>query len=149
MRMNKQIVVTDWIKKKPRLGSFLKLTLSSDERRILRGKRLTDCDQEIILQLPREGKLNDGDILSTNESNFYVEIIAKTENLIEIRSNSKVELVKTAYHLGNRHVEVEIEEGILLTKSDYIIKNMLLNFKVDVKNIKKKFFPERGAHSHE
>ena len=68
--MNKQIVVTDWIKEKPRLGSFLKLTLSSDERRILRGKKLTDCDQEIILQLPRKGKLNDGDILSTNESNF-------------------------------------------------------------------------------
>ena len=109
MKMNKQIVVTDWIKEKPKLGSILKLTLSSDERRILRGKRLTDCDQELILQLPREGKLNDGDILLTNVSNFYVEIIAKTENLIEISSNSKIELIKTAYHLGNRHVEVEIE----------------------------------------
>ena len=53
MKMNKQIVVTDWIKEKPKLGAFLKLTLSSDERRILRGKRITDCDQEIILQLPR------------------------------------------------------------------------------------------------
>ena len=149
MRMNKQIVVTDWIKGKPLFGSFLKLTLSSDERRILRGKRLTDCYQEIILQLPREGKLNDGDILLTNKSNFYVEIIAKTEDLIEISTNSKIELIKTAYHLGNRHVEVEIEEDILLTKSDYVIKDMLLNFKVDVKNTKKKFFPERGAHSHE
>ena len=149
MRMYKQIVVTDWIKGKPKLGSFLKLTLSADERRILRGKRLTDCDQEIILQLPREGKLNDGDILSTNESNFYVEIIAKTENLIEISSNSKIELIKTAYHLGNRHVEVEIEEGFLLTNNDYVVKNMLLNFKVEVKNTKKKVFPERGAHSHE
>jgi len=107
------------------------------------------CNQEIILQLPRKGKLNDGDILSTNKSNFYVEIIAKTEDLIEISSNSKIELIKTAYHLGNRHVEVEIKEGILLTKSDYVIKNMLLNFKVDIKNTKKKFFPERGAHSHE
>ena len=149
MRMNKQIVVTDWINEKPRLGSFLKLTLSSDERRILRGKRLTDCDQEIILQLPREGKLNDGDILSTNESNFYVEIIAKTEDLIEISSNSKIELIKTAYHLGNRHVEVEIEEDILFTKSDYIIENMLKNFDVDIVNTQKTFFPERGAHSHE
>ena len=149
MRMSKQIVVTDWIKEKPKLGSILKLTLNSDERRILRGKRLTDCDHEIILQLPRKGKLNDGDILSTNEPNFYVKIIAKTEDLIEISSNSKIELIKTAYHLGNRHVEVEIEDGILLTKSDYVIKNMLLNFKVDVKNTKKKFFPERGAHSHE
>ena len=149
MRINKQIVVTDWIKEKPLLGSFLKLTLSSDERRILRGKRLSDCNQEIILQLPREGKLNDGDILSTNESNFYVEIIAKTENLLEISSNSKIELIKTAYHLGNRHVEVEIEEDILLTKNDYVIENMLKNFNVDIVNTQKKFFPERGAHSHD
>ena len=148
MRMNKQIVVTDWIKEKPRIGSFLKLTLSSDERRILRGKRLTDCDQEIILQLPREGKLNDGDILSTSESNFYIEIVAKTESLIEISANSKIELMKTAYHLGNRHVEVEIQENILLTKSDYVIENMLKNFNVGIVNIQKKFFPERGAHNH-
>ena len=147
--MNKQIVVTDWIKENPRLGSFLKLSLSSAERRILRGKRLTDCDKEIILQLPREGKLNDGDILSTNESNFYIEIIAKIENLIEISSNSKIELIRTAYHLGNRHVEVEIDEDILLTKGDYLIENMLKNFNVDILGTKKKFFPEKGAHSHE
>ena len=149
MRINKQIVVTDWIKEKPKFGSFLKLTLSANERRMLRGKRLTDCAQEIILQLPRDGKLNDGDILLTNESNFYVEIIAKTENLIEISSESKIELIKTAYHLGNRHVEVEIEEDNLLTKGDYIIENMLKNFNVDIVKIQKKFFPERGAHSHE
>ena len=149
MRMNKQIVVTDWFKEKPKLGLILKLTLSSDERRILRGKRLTDCDQEIILQLPRKGKLNDGDILATNESNIYVEIIAEAENLLEISSISKIELIKTAYHLGNRHVEVEIEEDVLLTKSDYVIENMLKNFNVDIVNTQKKFFPERGAHSHE
>ncbi|MCR8540154.1 MAG: urease accessory protein UreE [Prochlorococcus marinus CUG1439] len=149
MRINKQIVVTDWIKDKPGLGSFLKLTLSADERRILRGKRITDCDQEVFLQLPRKGKLNDGDILSTNESNFYVEIIAKKENLIEIRSDSNFELIRTAYHLGNRHVEVEIDKEILLTKSDYVIEDMLNNFNVDITNTKKKFFPETGAHYHE
>ena len=149
MRMNKQIVVTDWFREKPKFGLILKLTLSSDERRILRGKRLTDCDQEIILQLPRKGKLNDGDILATNDSNIYVEIIAEAENLLEISSNFKIELIKTAYHLGNRHVEVEIEEDILLTKSDYVIENMLKNFNVDIVKTQKKFFPERGAHSHE
>ena len=149
MRMNKQIVVTDWIKEKPKLGSLLKITLSSEERRILRGKRLTDCNQEIILQLPRKGKLKDGDILLTNKSNFYIEIIAKIENLIKITSNSKLELIKTAYHLGNRHVEVEIQEDILLTKSDYVIEKMLKNYNVDIVDTQKKFFPERGAHNHE
>jgi len=149
MKMNKQIVVTDWIKEKPRLGSFFKLTLSSDERRILRGKRLTDWDQEIILQLPREGKLNDGDILLTNEPNFYVKIIAKTEKLIAISSSSEIELIKAAYHLGNRHVDVEIDKDIILTKSDYVIEDMLNNFNVDTVNTQKKFFPETGAHRHE
>ena len=82
-------------------------------------------------------------------SNFYVEIIAKTENLIEISSNYKIELIKTAYHLGNRHVEVEIEKDSLLTKGDYVIENMLKNFNVDIVNTQKKFFPEIGAHNHE
>ena len=149
MRMNKQIVVTDWIKEKPRLGSFLKLTLSSDERRILRGKKITDCDQEIILQLARKRKLNDGDILSTNDSTFFIEIIAKEENLIEIRSSSEIELTKAAYHLGNRHVEIEIYKETILTKNDYVIEDMLKNLNVEIVNIRKKFFPESGAHNHE
>ena len=149
MSIKNEIVVTDWIKRIPNKGDFLKLTLSSTERRIFRGKRLSDCEKELHLQLPREGKLNDGDILSTNKSNFYVEIIAKTENLIAISSKSKIELIKTAYHLGNRHVEVEIQEDILLIKSDYIIENMIKNFNVDIINTQKKFFPERGAHNHD
>ena len=69
--------------------------------------------------------------------------------MIEISSNFKIELIKAAYHLGNRHVEVEIEEDILLTNGDYVIENMLKNFNVDIVNTQKKFFPERGAHSHE
>ena len=149
MSNKKEIVVTDWIKQNCPDGNYLKLTLSSDQRRVFRGKRKSDCNQELQLQLPREGKLNDGDILSTNEPNIYVEIIAEIENLIEISSKSKVELIKTAYHLGNRHVEVEIEEDILLTKRDYIIENMLKNFNIDIVNTQKKFFPEIGAHNHE
>ena len=121
MRMNKQIVVTDWIKEKPKLGTFLKLTLSSEERRILRGKRLTDCDQEIILQLPREGKLNDGDILSTNESNFYVEIIAKTENLIEISSILEFELIS---------IKFSVLAIISTKKLDSLVKRISPSFNV-------------------
>ena len=66
-----------------------------------------------------------------------------------ISSILEFELIKTAYHLGNRHVEVEIEEDILLTKGDNVIENMLKNFNVDIVNTQKKFFPERGAHSHD
>ena len=145
MNIKKEIVVTDWIKKNHQKGELLKLTLSSDQRRIFRGKRNSDCNKELHLQLPREGKLNDGDILKTNHKNLFVKIIAQKENLIEITSKTNLELVKVAYHLGNRHVEIEINENILLTKNDYIIEELINNFEVKFKKIKKEFFPEIGA----
>ena len=149
MSIEKEIVVTDWIKKKIHKGDFLTLTLSSSQRRILRGKRKSDCNKEIHLQLPRVGKLNDGDILLTNHKNLFVKILAQKESLIEISSKSNLELIKVAYHLGNRHVEIEIYENIVLTKSDYIIENLLKNFEVIFIKVKKKFFPEIGAFHHE
>ena len=149
MSIKNEIVVTDWIKRIPNKGDFLKLTLSSTERKIFRGKRLSDCEKELHLQLPREGKLNDGDLLLTNQKEIFVQVIAQKEDLIEIRSDKNFELIKVAYHLGNRHVEIEIYENILFTKYDYLIGEMLNNFEVNFIKVKKKFFPVRGAFHHE
>ena len=149
MNNKKEIVVTDWIMQNCSEGDFLNLTLSSDQRRVFRGKRKSDCNQELQLQLPRDGKLNDGDILSTNHKKLFVQIIAQKENLIEITAKTNLELIKVAYHLGNRHVGIEINENILLTKSDYIIEGLLKNFDVVYLKVKKKFFPETGAFHHE
>ena len=149
MSNKKEIVVTDWIKQNCHEGNFIKLTLNSDQRRVVRGKRKSDCNQVLQLQLPREGKLSDGDTLLTNQKSLFVEIIAQKENLIEITSKTNLELTKVAYHLGNRHVEIEMNENILLTKSDYIIEEMLKNFEVSLIKVEKKFFPEIGAFHHE
>ena len=149
MSSKNEIVVTDWIKKNSHEGDFLKLTLSSDQRRIFRGKRKSDCNKELQLQLPREGKLNDGDILQTNHEKLFVQIIAQKENLIKITARTNFELIKVAYHLGNRHVEIEINENILFTKSDYLIEELLKNFDVIFLKVEKKFFPEKGAFHHE
>ena len=149
MSTKNEIVVTDWIKKKPYEGNCLNLTLNSAERRIFRGKRVSDCNKELHLQLPREGKLNDGDILITNQKKIFIRVIAQKENLLEIRAKSSFELIKVAYHLGNRHVEVGIYKNILLTKSDYLIEELLINFEVNFVKVKKKFFPEIGAFHHE
>ena len=100
MSNKKEIVVTDWIKQNCHKGNFLNLTLSSDQRRVFRGKRKSDCNQELQLQLPREGKLNDGDILRTNHKKLFVQIIAQKENLIEITAKTDLEIIKVAYHLG-------------------------------------------------
>ena len=149
MSNKKEIVVTDWIDKNTFKGKFLELILNSDQRRILRGKRKSKCNQEIHIQLPRYRKLNDGDILITNHENLFVKIIAQEENLFEITARSKFELTKVAYHLGNRHVEIEINDNIIFTKSNYIIEELLNNFEVNFRKVGKKFFPEIGAFHHE
>ena len=149
MSIKKEIVVIDWIKRNHDQGKILNLTLSATQRRIFRGKRKSDCNQELHLQLPRDGKLNDNDILLTNQKNLFVKINAQKENLIEISAKDSLELNKVAYHLGNRHVEIQINENILLTKSDYIIEEMLNNFDVVLKKVKRKFFPEIGAFHHD
>ena len=145
MSIKNEIVVTDWIKNHPFKGNFLKLTLSSDQRRIFRGKRKSDCNQEIHLQLPRGEKINDGDILVTNHKNLFVQISAEKENLIEITAKTNLELIKVAYHLGNRHMEIEINQNFLITKNDYIIEELLKNFEVIIIKVEEKFFPETGA----
>ena len=124
-----EIVVTDWIKQNLNEGNFLKLTLSSEQRRVFRGKRRSDCNKELQLQLPREGKLNDGDILSTNHENLFIKIIAKKENLIKITAETNLELVKVAYHLGNRHVEIEINENLLYFQN-HLNSSFLNNFPI-------------------
>ena len=149
MSNKNEIIVTDWIKQNCNEGNYLKLTLSSDQRRVFRGKRKSDCNQELQLQLPREGKLSDGDILRTNHKNLFIQIIAQKENLIEITAKTNLDLIKVAYHLGNRHLDIEINENILFTKNDYIIEELLKNFDVTFLKVEKKFFPEIGAFDHE
>ena len=62
MKNKDEIVVTDWIKKNLFKGEILKLTLSSDQRKILRGKE-SDCNQVNSSTITKREKLNDGDIL--------------------------------------------------------------------------------------
>ena len=128
----------------------LLLPLSAKERTQLRGKRSTLDGIDVILNLPRGGgRLIPGEVLKSENSKVFVSIVAAHEDVIRISSENRLKLLKAAYHLGNRHVEVEIKNNILLTKGDYVIENMLKNFDVEVKNIMEKFFPETGAHNHE
>jgi len=149
MEINKNLIVTDWVKSKKIKGTILNLTLCSDQRKILRGRKLSDCNKELLLQLPREGIINDGDILRTNQENIFICVKAKIESLFQIQTSSKLNMLKLTYHLGNRHIGMEINDNYLFVKEDHIIKNLLENFDAEIKLVKKKFFPEIGAFYHD
>ena len=100
------------------------------------------------MQLPRKQILLDGDILKTNQERIFIKILAMEEDLIQIIANNDEGLIKVAYHLGNRHVDMEINKNHIFIKDDHVIENLLKNQKLKIIKLKKKFFPEIGAFKH-
>ncbi|WP_320667832.1 urease accessory protein UreE [Prochlorococcus sp. MIT 1307] len=123
------------------------LSLSAKERRYLRGRRQTLCGQEVLLHLPREGPLMEGDVLAGENRFPKVVVRAAVEDLLVVRTNSLLELIKASYHLGNRHVELELHSQELFLLDDTVLAKMLRGRGLKVEKISKPFFPELGAYS--
>ena len=123
------------------------LLLNASERKRLRGHRKTSCGQDILLMLPREGPLMDGDILSGESPSPHVLVKAAIEDLLVVRAQSILELIKAAYHLGNRHVDLELHPNQIFLLEDPVLNEMLKKRGLSVKKIKRTFFPELGAYS--
>ncbi len=125
----------------------LLLLLSSKERTQLRGKRTTLDGIHVILNLPRcGGRLIPGELLKSANPEVFVRIEAANENVISIRSENRLKLLKAAYHLGNRHVEIELHDQELYLLNDVVIKKMLQRQGFDIEIFKRPFFPEMGAY---
>ena len=125
----------------------LSLHLSAKERTQLRGKRSTQDGSDVILNLPRGGgRLIPGEILKSENSQIFVSIEAANEDVIRISSENRLELLKAAYHLGNRHVEIELHEKELYLLNDAVMKKMLERHGFQIEMIKRPFFPEIGAY---
>ena len=123
------------------------LHLSAKERTQLRGRRLTSDGTNVILNLPRGGgRLIPGEILKSINPLVFVFIKAGTEDLIRVRSSNRLKLLKAAYNLGNRHVEIEMHDKELYLLKDVVIKNMLEKLGFEVKNFTRPFSPESGAY---
>ena len=127
----------------------LVLPLSAKERTQLRGKRSTLDGIDVILNLPRGGgRLIPGEVLKSENSKVFVSIEAAQENVIRISSENRLKLLKAAYHLGNRHVEIELHDKELYLLNDVVMKKMLEGQGFDIENFQRPFSPEIGAYEY-
>ena len=125
----------------------LVLSLSSKERTQLRGRRSTLEGIDVILNLPRGGgRLMPGEVLKSENSQFFVIIEAANEDVIRISSENRLQLLKAVYHLGNRHVEIELHDKELYLLNDVVMKKMLVKKGFKIENFKRPFSPEIGAY---
>ncbi|MFB2772036.1 urease accessory protein UreE [Pelatocladus sp. BLCC-F211] len=137
-------------KKPPNPHAVVRLTLSltAEERTRSRHRLQTEDGQVIFLRLPRGTVLRDGDLLVDETTDSLVRITAKPEPVLTVVAKTTIDLLKAAYHLGNRHVAVEITPTYLRLSPDPVLQAMLEQLGVEIKEEVSPFHPEVGAYGH-
>ena len=105
-----------------------------------------------LLDLPRRAQLRDGDALLIEDGTF-VRVTGKSESLVEIAATNAHELARLAWHIGNRHTEVQISGDRLRIRRDHVLEEMVAGLGAKVTRIEAPFDPEPGApqshHDHD
>lgn len=121
-----------------------RLTLPFEQRQKSRLRARLDSGEEVALILPRGNILRGGDRVAATDGRV-VEIVSAPEKLLHVESSS---LARVAYHLGNRHVPVQLGEGFLRIAEDHVLEDMLRRLGARVSHVEAPFEPEAGAYEH-
>lgn len=124
----------------------LRLPLRADERTSLRGHRRSACGRDLLLQLPRTAALEPGDLLAPEQGGPLVVVEAALEPLLVVRAADGLALLQVAYHLGNRHVALELHRDELRLGVDNVLEDLLLHRGLSVERMMGPFLPEAGAY---
>ena len=124
------------------------LSLTAEERTRTRHRFETADGKEVYLRLPRGTVLHNGDLLKTEDGDVVVRILAKPEPVLTVTSQIPVALMRAAYHLGNRHVPLEVASDYLRLSPDPVLRAMLEQLGVEVREETVPFQPEIGAYRH-
>jgi urease accessory protein len=124
------------------------LPLSAEERTRSRYRLTAPDGLDISLLLPRGTVLQEGDLLTTDDQNPIVAIAARSEPVITVTAKESLDLLRAAYHLGNRHVKLEVTTTYLRLYPDPVLKSMLIRLGLEVKEEIAPFLPEFGAYGH-
>jgi urease accessory protein len=101
--------------------------------------------EEVGLFLERGGVLRSGDRLLANDGRV-VEVVPAPEAVMEARSDDALLLARAAYHLGNRHVALELKPGLLRFGRDHVLGEMVRGLGLAVNECEVPFDPESGAY---
>ena len=120
-----------------------KLELPFDARQKSRLRAKLASGEEVALTLPRGEILRGGDLVTASDGRV-IEVVSQPEKLLHVETR---DLAQAAYHLGNRHVPVQIGEGFLRIAEDHVLEEMLVKLGARVSHVEAPFEPEAGAYS--
>lgn len=122
------------------------VTLPHEGRHRRRMRMEDDAGTGFLLDLPRAVLLAEGDGLAL-DTGGYLRVRAAEEDLAEVRCANPVDLARAAWHLGNRHLPVQIAGDAVRLRWDEVIVDMLRGLGADVVRVRGPFAPEGGAYS--
>ena len=100
-----------------------------------------------LLDLPHATALRDGDGLVL-EDGAIVRVAGVREPLVEIAAVNPQHLARIAWHIGNRHIDVQVVGDRLRIRRDHVIEEMLRGLGAFLEPIDAAFDPESGAYDH-
>ncbi|MEO8019198.1 MAG: urease accessory protein UreE [Pseudomonadota bacterium] len=121
------------------------MVLPFGERAKSRLRALLDNGEEAGLFLERGSVLRHGDLLLADDGRV-VEVQAATETVSTVHTRDGLMLARASYHLGNRHVPLQIGAGWLRYQHDHVLDDMLRGFGLEIHVEKAPFEPEGGAY---
>jgi urease accessory protein len=142
------MLLTQRLQPDPTVVVSFTLALTAEERTRSRYHLETQDGQTLSLRLPRGTVLRDGDLLQAEDDRSLVRISAKPELVLNVTAPSPQLLIRAAYHLGNRHVPVEITATYLRLSPDSVLQTMLEHLGMEVQETVLPFQPELGAYGN-
>jgi len=121
------------------------LTLPIEQRVRSRLRVTLDDDRDASIFLPRGTLLRGGDLL-TNNTGMVIEVVAAAEKVSTLHCNNRLLLTRAAWHLGNRHIPLQIDENQLRYLHDHVLDEMLKQMGLEVIVEQAPFEPEAGAY---
>jgi urease accessory protein len=122
------------------------LELSFDSRQKSRLRALLSSGETVGLFLPRGRVLRHGTLLRLTDGRI-VSVLAAPEDVSTVASSDTHLLTRIAYHLGNRHVPLEIGSGFVRYQHDHVLDDMVRMLGASVLFEQAPFEPEAGAYA--
>jgi urease accessory protein len=146
------LVIHERITQQSSCDAELELTFEARSKSRLRCFSRTGEEVGLFLERGQPALAHD-EYLKANDGRI-VRVLAKPEALLHVTCANAFELMRAAYHLGNRHVALQLGDGWLRLPDDYVLKAMLEQLGASVELIEAPYQPEQGAyggghhHSH-
>lgn len=121
------------------------LALPYELRQKSRQRATLDTGEAVAIDLPRGAVMRGGDRLLASDGRV-VEVVAPPERVLHVTCATPAALARAAYHLGNRHVAVQVGDGWLRLAHDHVLERMLQGLDATLATIDVSFEPEAGAY---